>query len=164
MLVVYLVFRPRSPGFDVPGASLNAAYLDAGRLLNADLTLLANFSNANEKVGVDFSVGVINLYYGATLLATRSVYPFAAPPRTRAVLKAAHMVGSQVSMRLEETVSLSREMERDRVRFTVKGAFRVRSDLGGLLRYMYWLHGKCTIVMSRPPSGVLLARKCRTKR
>ena len=42
--IVCLVFRPQSPHFDVFSVTLNAAYLDLGYLLNADLTMLANFT------------------------------------------------------------------------------------------------------------------------
>ncbi|OMO81607.1 hypothetical protein COLO4_23490 [Corchorus olitorius] len=50
VLVVYLVFRPRSPRFDVTSVTFNAAYLDMGYLLNADVQVLANFTNPNKKI------------------------------------------------------------------------------------------------------------------
>ncbi|KAG4912681.1 hypothetical protein JHK82_053271 [Glycine max] len=74
--IVCLVFRPQSPHFDVFSVTLNAAYLDLGYLLNADLTMLANFTNPNKKVHVDFSSVIIYLYYGSTLIATQYVETF----------------------------------------------------------------------------------------
>lgn len=49
VLIIYLVYRPRLPKFDISTATLNAAYIDMGYLLNADLTILGNFSNPNKK-------------------------------------------------------------------------------------------------------------------
>ncbi|CAI0390251.1 unnamed protein product [Linum tenue] len=71
VLVVYLVYRPHNPRFEVSDATLNAAYLDAGSLLNADVSVLANFTNPNRKVGVDFGSLIVDLYYGSTLIATQ---------------------------------------------------------------------------------------------
>ncbi|XP_057948810.1 NDR1/HIN1-like protein 6 isoform X2 [Malania oleifera] len=163
VLIVYLVFRPRSPRFDVSSVTLNAAYLDMGYLLNADLTLLANFTNPNKKVSVDFSYMVINLYYGKTLLATRSIYPFTAA-RTQTMFANVEMIASQVALPMEESLRLARQMERDRIVFEVKGLFRTRSNLGSFLRYSYWLYGRCRLVLTRPPTGVLVSSKCKTKR
>jgi len=78
VLIVYLVYRPRSPQFAVSSATLNAAYLDMGYLLNADVTLLANFTNPSKRVSVDFSYMYINLYYGSTIIATQYIEPFSA--------------------------------------------------------------------------------------
>nr|KYP67611.1 hypothetical protein KK1_023955 [Cajanus cajan] len=107
VLIVYFIFRPQSPHFDVSSVTLNAAYLDLGYLLNADLTMLANFTNPNKKVHVDFSSVIIYLYYGI---------------------------------------------------------FRARSKLGSILRYSYNLYGRCSVMLTRPPDGILLKKKCRTKR
>ncbi|XP_042502704.1 uncharacterized protein LOC122079958 [Macadamia integrifolia] len=49
VLVIYLTFKPRIPRFDVSSVTLKAAYIDTGSLLNADVTLLANFTNPNKK-------------------------------------------------------------------------------------------------------------------
>ncbi|CAN1137365.1 hypothetical protein LINPERHAP2_LOCUS10013 [Linum perenne] len=71
ILVVYLIYRPHNPRFEVSDATLNTAYLDAGSFLNADVSLLANFTNPNKKVGVDFGNLIVDLYYGPTLIATQ---------------------------------------------------------------------------------------------
>lgn len=162
MLIVYLIFRPRIPKFDVSTATLNAAYLDMGYLLNADLTLLANFTNPNKKVSVDYSYMYVELYYGRTLIATQAIEPFSAP-RTAARFANLHMVTSQVRLSELEIQRLKRQTLNNGVIFEVKGFFRARSNLGGFLRYSYWLHGQCTIMVRRPPDGVLSAKKCKTK-
>ncbi|XP_030949772.1 NDR1/HIN1-like protein 13 [Quercus lobata] len=163
VLIVYLVYRPRLPRFDISAATLNAAYLDMGYLLNADVTMLANFSNPNRKVNVDFSYMYIDLYYGSTLIATQYVPPFYA---TRAQSKFAyiHMVTSQVGIPLVAARRLKKQIEAEGVQFQVKGYFRARSTLGRLLKYSYLLHTHCYILMSGPPTGALIRSECRTKR
>ncbi|KAM1103057.1 hypothetical protein ACFX19_011802 [Malus domestica] len=163
VLIVYLVFRPRTPKFDVSSATLNAAYLDMGYLLNADVTVLANFTNPNKKVSVDFSNLIIDLYYGNTRVATQYIEPFSAQ-RRQSMFANVHMVASQVRLGVLESIRLKKEMETDRARFEVKGYFRARANFGKILRYSYWLHGDCQVVLTRPPDGVLVARKCKTKR
>lgn len=163
VLIVYLFFRPHNPRFDVSSVSLNAAYLDVGVLLNADLNVLANFTNPNKKVKVDFSYVVLDLYYGKTLIASQYVEPFSAARRT-SWLTNVHLVTSQVRLPFAATEQLKKEIDSNAVMFQVKGVFRARSDLGTFLRYSYWLYSHCTIVLSGPPSGVLRASKCRTKR
>ncbi|KAL0004372.1 hypothetical protein SO802_011933 [Lithocarpus litseifolius] len=162
VLIVYLVYRPRLPRFDISAATLNAAYLDMGYLLNADVTMLANFSNPNRKVNVDFSYMYIDLYYGSTLIATQYVQPFKA---TRAQSKFAyiHMVTSQVGIPLVAARRLKKQIEADGVQFQVKGYFRARSTLGRLLKYSYLLHTHCYILMSGPPTGALIRSECKTK-
>ncbi|KAA8529657.1 hypothetical protein F0562_034243 [Nyssa sinensis] len=156
ILIVYLIFRPRSPKFDVSTATLNVAYLDMGYLLNGDLTLLANFTNPNKKVKVDFSYVIVDLYHENALLATRYVEPFSVMNMESRFMNV-HMVSSQVPLSIAQSQNLKRQMDSNRVRFEVKGLFRTRSNLGGFLRYSYWLYGHCTIVVTGPPSGVLLS-------
>lgn len=163
VLIVYLVFRPQSPHFDVSSASLNAAYLDLGYLLNADVTLLANFTNPNKKVHVDFSTTMIYLYYGSTLIATQYVEPFSTS-RAESRFATIHMVSSQVQLPLAETQRLVRQVQSNGILLEVKGVFRARSTLGRILRYSYNLYGYCTIMLTRPPGGVLIKRRCITKR
>ncbi|KAK7318675.1 hypothetical protein RJT34_03380 [Clitoria ternatea] len=163
VIIVYLVFRPQSPNFDVSSATLNAAYLDLGDLLNADVTILANFTNPNKKVHVDFSSVIIYLYYGSTLIAAQYVEPFSAA-RLQSRFANIHMVTSQVQLPLRESQRLVKQMESNGVLLEVRGVFRARSKLGSILRYSYNLYGRCSIMITRPPNGILLKKKCRTKR
>ncbi|WCJ38581.1 hypothetical protein M5689_019634 [Euphorbia peplus] len=163
VLIMYLVYRPRSPRFEVSSATLNAAYVDAGALLNADLSILTNFTNPNKKAGVEFSHMIIDLYYGNTLIATQYIESFSVP-RRQSMFANVHMVTSQVHLPLGEIARLQEETSRNTIIFHIKGVFRVRSNLGSFLRYSYRLYSHCTIMMSAPPSGVLRATRCRTKR
>lgn len=163
VLIVYLVYRPRSPQFDVSSATLNAAYLDMGYLLNADVTLLANFTNPSKRVSVDFSYMYINLYYGSTLIAEQYIEPFSAA-RGESRFANVHMVTSQVRLPLGESRRLKKQMESNGVMFEVKSFLRTRSNFGSILRYSYWLHGQCTILLTGPPDGVMIRSKCKTKR
>lgn len=163
VLIVYMVFRPRSPRFDISSVSLNAAYLDMGYLLNADVTVLANFTNPNRKVDVDFNYLVINLYYEDTLIASRAISPFSAASM-QTMFADVHMVTSQVRLPLKDSQKFAQQVQTNGIQFQLKGYFRTRSKLGSFLRYSYWLYGKCSFIVTAPPSGVLVARSCRTKR
>ncbi|KAK6922298.1 hypothetical protein RJ641_012805 [Dillenia turbinata] len=155
ILIIYLVFRPRSPKFDISTATLNVAYLDMGYLLNADLTLLANFTNPNRKVNVDFSYMYIELYYRNTLIATRPIDHFSVA-RSETKLANVEMVTSQVQLPLKDSKQLQNQMASNKIQFEVLGFFRTRSKFGSIFRYSYWLYGRCTIVVSSPPGGVLV--------
>ncbi|GLU03169.1 hypothetical protein SLE2022_203850 [Rubroshorea leprosula] len=162
VLIVYLVFRPKSPWFDVSNVNLNAAYLDMGYLLNADLVLLVNFTNPNHKVSVDFSSMYLDLYFENTMIATQYVQPFSAP-RSRSMLATIHMMSSQVPLAIKESLLLQQQIQNSNVTFDLRGKFRARSNFGSLIRYSYWLHGLCRVIVSSPPTGVLRGKKCITK-
>ncbi|XP_022945240.1 NDR1/HIN1-like protein 13 [Cucurbita moschata] len=162
ILIVYLIFRPKSPRFDVAAANLNAAYLDMGYLLNADMNLLANFTNPNKKVSVDFSSMILDLYYGNTLIATRFIAPFSASKQGSHLVNV-HMTSSQVRLPILESLRLQKQIENNGIKLELRGIFRARSNFGSLLRYSYWLHSYCTLIIGGPPGGVLLRIKCKTK-
>lgn len=163
VLVVYLIFRPHIPHFDITAGTLNAAYLDMDRL-NADLSLLVNFTNSNRKVSVDFSYVILDLYYGGIPIATQYIEPFSAI-RSETKLKSVEMITSQVYLPLAARQKLRSQMESNGlVIFDVKGIFRARSNLGSLLRYSYPLYSHCSIYLTGPPTGVLRGRRCKTKR
>ncbi|XP_009783545.1 uncharacterized protein At1g08160 [Nicotiana sylvestris] len=163
ILIIYLVFRPRNPKFDITSATLNAAYLDMGYLLNADVTILANFTNPNKRGRVDFHYAILDLYHGGNLLASSYIDPFSTMSH-ESRFQDVHLVSSQVRLPLEHSQQLKKEVESGRVKFEVKGLFRARSNLGSFLQYSYWLYSQCTIVVTSPPTGVLIGRKCVTKR
>ncbi|XP_050207918.1 MADS-box MEF2 type transcription factor MIG1-like [Mercurialis annua] len=163
VLIVYLVYRPHSPRFEVPSATLNAAFIDAGSLLNADITVLANFTNPNKKVDVDFTHIILDLYYENTHIATQYIESFSAA-RAVSTFAYVHLVTSQVRLPSKESVQLQEQSNRNGILLNIKGVFRVRSNLGSFLRYSYHLYAHCTIMVSAPPNGVLRATRCRTKR
>ncbi|KAI3467614.1 hypothetical protein Pfo_024277 [Paulownia fortunei] len=163
ILIVYLVFQPRNPKFDISTATLNAAYLDMGYLLNADVTLLANFTNPNTKVNVDFNYVVLDLYYERNFIATRYIEPFSVM-KSESRFADVHMVASQVRLSTGLSLELQRQMDDGRVNFEIRGLFRTRSKLGGVFQYSYWLYAHCEIVVTGPPTGVLIRKKCVTKR
>lgn len=163
VLVVYLLFRPRGPKFDIAATSLNAAYLDMGYLLNADMTILANFTNPSKKATVDFHYIYVNLYFANTLVSTTYVEPFKAM-KAESAFRNVHLVSSQVGLPLRERQKMMQQIEGNRIRFEVKASLRTRSNLGSLFRYSYWLFGHCLIEVTGPPSGVLVGKICTTKR
>ncbi|KAI3869334.1 hypothetical protein MKW92_051540 [Papaver armeniacum] len=137
VLIVYLVFRPKNPRFDIPNATLNAIYLDTnaqltsdGSLLNSDVTILTNFTNPNQKVKIDYT------------------------GKAESKLLGIHFVTSQVKLSSNEIQQIRKEL----------GNNTVKSNFGSLIRYSYWLHGRCTIVLAGPPYGTLISHKCITKR
>ncbi|GJR95055.1 hypothetical protein Tco_0267229 [Tanacetum coccineum] len=163
LLIIYLAYRPHYPKFDISSASLNVAYLDLGYLLNGDMTLLANFTNPNKKVNVEFRYMVVNLYFEGTLIAAKYVEPLSVSPRGYK-LRDVHMVSSQVPFSRKHIAALNEQIRTDRIVFEAKSSLRTTSNLGGFFRYSYWLHGHCKFAVSGPPSGVLVAKSCVTKR
>ncbi|GKV14620.1 hypothetical protein SLEP1_g25463 [Rubroshorea leprosula] len=159
---VYLVFRPKSPWFDVSNVNLNAAYLDMGYLLNADLVLLVNFTNPNHQVSVDFSSIYLDLYFENTMIATQYVQPFSAP-RRKTMLATIHMMNSQVPLAIKESLLFQQQIQNSNVTFDLRAKFRARSKFGSLMRYSHQLHGLCRVIVSSPPTGVLRGKKCITK-
>ncbi|KZV40029.1 hypothetical protein F511_12424 [Dorcoceras hygrometricum] len=163
ILIVYLLFRPRSPKFDISASGFNGAYLDMGYLLNADITLLANFSNPNTKVNVDFSYAILDLYFEKDFIATRYVEPFSLM-RSESRFANVHFMVSQVRLSMGHRMELKRQIDSGRVSFGVEGLFRTKSRLGGFFQYSYWLYAHCQITVTGPPTGILLEKKCVTKR
>ncbi|XP_006395565.2 NDR1/HIN1-like protein 13 [Eutrema salsugineum] len=163
VLIVYLVYRPRSPHIDISAANLNAAYLDMGFLLNGDLTILANFTNPNKKSSVKFSSVTFELYYYSTLIATQYIEPFKIPKRM-SMFANVHLVSSQVQLQPTQSKELQRQIETGPVLLNLRGKFHAHSNLGMLLRYSYWLHTHCSFSLNSPPSGAMRARRCSTKR
>ncbi|XP_010023448.3 NDR1/HIN1-like protein 13 [Eucalyptus grandis] len=164
VLIVYLVFRPHLPKFEISSATLNAAYLDMGTHLNADMTLLANFTNANRKVRNDFSYVILDLYYGGNPIATQYINPFSTT-RLESRLASVHMVSSQVRLPSRDNEKLKKQLENNALLgFELRGVVRVKSKFGSFLRYSYWLYTHCTIILTGPPTGVLKQSHCQTKR
>ncbi|CAN7044691.1 unnamed protein product [Brassica rapa subsp. trilocularis] len=163
VLIVYLVYRPRSPHIDISSANLNAAYLDMGFLFNGDLTFLANFTNPNKKSSVEFNYITFDLYYYNTLIATSYVAPFEIPKKM-SMFANVHLVSSQVRLQQEQSRELQRQIETGPVLLNLRGTFHARSNLGALFRYSYRLHTHCSFSLNSPPSGTMRARRCSTKR
>lgn len=176
VLIIYLLFRPRNPQLDITQATLNAAYLDIdvdsnATLLNADLTLLTNFSNPNHKIDVVFTMLELDLYFRKTLVAVAAVDEFA-ERRGESALRSVHMVASQVILSEKEADEWRRQEEEGAVGsggglrglvMEVHGTMRTRLMFGGLMRYSYWLHCRCRIAVGAPPGGALRGVSCRTK-
>lgn len=163
VLIVYLVFRPHSPWFDISTATINAAYLDMGYLLNADVTVLANFSNPNTKVKVDFSYAILDLYIDNKFIVTSYIPPFAVM-RGESRFANVHMVASQVALSTAQSMQLQKQIQQGRMNLDIKGLFKARSKLGGVFHYSYWMYAHCQLVLSGPPTGVLIRKKCVTKK
>lgn len=168
VLIVYLVFRPRNPRLEIVSATLNGAYLDVGPRLNADLTLLVNISNPNAKVHVSLSYLQLDLYFDGVMLATQGVEPLE-ESSGEAVIRSVHMVVSEVALGAETAEKWREEAQGSGtatgkgVGMQVVGRFRSRSLLSGWMRYSYWLHRRCNILVGGPPVGTLIASSCASK-
>ncbi|KAJ6376806.1 hypothetical protein OIU76_025873 [Salix suchowensis] len=161
-LIIYLVVKPRNPVFDIPNANLNSIYFDSPEYFNGDLTFLANFSNPNQKLDVRFEHVDIELYFSDSLVGTQALQPFTQRSReTR--LESVHIISSLVYLPQNLAVELQKQVQSNKVNYNIRGTFKVRANMG-LLHYSYWLHGRCEIEMTGPPTGVIVARSCRTKR
>ncbi|KAL9241132.1 hypothetical protein vseg_015277 [Gypsophila vaccaria] len=162
VLIIYLVYRPQTPHFEIPTASLNALYLDMGYLVNADLTVLVNFTNPSKKVNVNFSYVILQLYLENNLIANQYIEPFSTFGAENKLANV-EIVSSRVRLPIAVIQKLVRQIQRNRIIFEVDGIFHATSNFGSLLRYSYWLYGHCNIEMTGPPSGIMVSRKCYTK-
>ncbi|KDP32625.1 hypothetical protein JCGZ_13175 [Jatropha curcas] len=161
-LIIYLSIKPRSPVFDTPNANLNTIYFDSPEYFNGDLTFLANFSNPNQKIDVRFEYAEIELYFYDRLIGIQALQPFT-QRRRETRLESVHIISSLVYLPHNFAIELQKQVQSNKVIYNIRGTFKVRANLG-LLHYSYWLHGRCEIEMTGPPTGVLVARSCKTKR
>lgn len=161
-LIIFLVIKPRNPVFDTPNANLNVIYFDSPEYFNGDFTFIANFSNPNRKLNVRFEYLVIELYFVDSLIAAQALQPFSQKQGDTRLVQV-HLISSLVHLQPNHALRLQKQMQSNRVVYNVRGTFRVRVSLG-LIHFSYWLHGRCQLEMSSPPTGVLISRSCRTKR
>ncbi|KAG8492762.1 hypothetical protein CXB51_010470 [Gossypium anomalum] len=161
-LIIFLSMRPRIPLFDTPNASLNGIYFDTPEYFNGDFTFLANFSNPNKRIDVRFEYLVIELYFHDRLISTQAVQPFY--QRSGEVrVEAVHFISSLVYLPQNLGVELQKQVLSNRVTYFIRGTFKVRAHMG-LIHFSYWLHARCELLMSSPPTGVLVSHICKTKR
>ncbi|EXB97673.1 hypothetical protein L484_020223 [Morus notabilis] len=161
-LIIFLVVKPKTPLFDTPNARLSTIYFDSPGYLNGDFTFLANFSNPNRKLDLRFEYLAIELYFADRLISTQSLQPFTQRPReTR--LEAIHLISSLVYLPQNHAVELRTQVQSNRVNYNIRATFRIRATLG-IFHVSYWLHSRCQLQMSGPPTGILVAKSCRTKR
>ncbi|KAF5728495.1 hypothetical protein HS088_TW21G00643 [Tripterygium wilfordii] len=161
-LITFLVVKPRIPVFDTPNAILSTIYFDSPEYFNGDFTLLANFSNPNRKIDVRFKYADIELYFSDKLVATQGSQPFTLR-RGETRLESVHMISSLVYLPQKFATELRMQVQSNRVKYNVRATFKVTATLG-LLHFSYRLHGRCEIEMTGPPTGILVARSCKTKR
>lgn len=161
-LIVFLVVRPKIPVFDTTGASLSTIYFDAPEYFNGDFTILANFSNPNHKMGVRFEYLETELYFYNKLIATQVIKPFSQQPReTR--LATIRMISSLVYLPQNFAGELRKQVQSNKVTYNIRATFKVKATLG-VIHITYWLHSRCQIEMTGPPTGILVGHNCRTKR
>ncbi|XP_031253873.1 uncharacterized protein At1g08160 [Pistacia vera] len=161
-LIIFLVVKPRSPVFDTPSATLSTIYFDSPEYFNGDLTFLANFSNPNRKIGVRFQYLEIELYFFNKLISTQVMQPFSQQPGEQR-LASVHMISSLVYIPQNFGVELQKHVQSNQIKYNIRASFKVKARFGAF-HYSYWLHSRCQIEMTGPPTGVLVAHNCRTKR
>ncbi|KAK8579046.1 hypothetical protein V6N13_142281 [Hibiscus sabdariffa] len=160
-LIVFLSIKPRIPLFDTPNARLSGIYFDSPEYFNGDFTFLANFSNPNNRIDVGFEYLVLELYFHDRLISAQAVQPFW-QRRGEARVEAIHFISSLVYLPQNLGVELQKQVLSNRVSYFVRGTFKVRARLG-LIHFSYWLHARCELLMSSPPTGVLVSHSCKTK-
>ncbi|XP_014517278.1 uncharacterized protein At1g08160 [Vigna radiata var. radiata] len=161
-LIIFLGIKPRNPTFDIPNANLNSVYFDSPEYFNGDFTLLANITNPNRKIDVRFESLDVELFFSDSIISTQSIQPFT-QRRRESRLESLHFISSLVFLPKDLGVNLKGQVQSNMVKYNVRGTFKVRVTMG-LFHLSYWLHSRCQIEMTAPPTGVLVARKCITKR
>ncbi|KAK4778718.1 hypothetical protein SAY86_006246 [Trapa natans] len=161
-LIIFLSVRPRCPSFEIPAVNLNSVYFDSPEYFNGDMIFLANFSNPNRKLDLRFESLEIGLYFSDRLVATQVVQPFVLKPGEKS-LDSVHFLSSLVYLPDQISLKLQKQVQENRVSYDVRGSFRVKASLG-IFHYSYWLHPRCRLDMTGPPTGVLITSSCRRKR
>ncbi|CAA7025362.1 unnamed protein product [Microthlaspi erraticum] len=161
-LIVFLAVRPRTPVFDIPNANLHTVYFDTPGYFNGDLSMLVNFTNPNKKLEVRFEQLKIELFFFNKLIAVQGVLPFSQRKReTR--LEPIRLISSLVYLPLNYAEELRKQMQNNKIDYEIRGTFKVRAHFR-MIHYSYWLHGRCQLQMTGPPTGILISRICTTKR
>ncbi|KAI4307817.1 hypothetical protein L6164_030958 [Bauhinia variegata] len=161
-LIIFLSIKPKNPIFDIPNASLNVIYFDSPQYFNGDFTFLANFSNPNRKMDVRFESLDIELFFSNRLISSQTIQPFMERKReTR--LQTVRFISSLVFLPQDIGVKLQKQVQSNKVQYNVRGTFKVKVSMG-LFHFSYLLHSSCQLEITGPPSGVLVSRRCVTKR
>ncbi|GAB2284812.1 hypothetical protein Dimus_019265 [Dionaea muscipula] len=161
-LIIFLVIKPRYPLFDVPNARLNAIYFDSPEYFNGNFNFLANFTNPNKRITLRFDYSDLQLFFRDRLLAVQTINPFI-QTRGEMSVGSIEMVSSLVYLPSTLANELQREVQANRIVYLIKGRFKVRAMLG-FLHFGYWLKARCQLEMTAPPNGILIARRCNTRR
>ncbi|KAF6984367.1 hypothetical protein CFC21_002392 [Triticum aestivum] len=140
ILTVYLAVKPRTLSFDVANAALHSIYVGSPPpYFNGDMTLTANISNPNHKIGVVIQSGAIELFFRGRLVAAQALPPFA----QRVALE------------------MLNQMKSNKILYTIRGTFKVRERLWSW-HYTYRMTAICDLELTAPPSGFLVDRRCTT--
>lgn len=161
-LIIFVGIKPRRPVFDISSASLSVVYVNSPAFLNGDLAFVANFTNPNHKLEVKFEYLDMELYFLDNLIAAQALQPFT-QRRAETRLVSVHMLSSLVYLPPNPAIELQKQVQNNRVVYHIKGTCRVRVNLG-LVHFSYWLHSRCLLELTSPPTGVLIAHSCSTKR
>ncbi|XVF03580.1 hypothetical protein REPUB_Repub05bG0005600 [Reevesia pubescens] len=161
-LIIFVSIKPKIPLFDTPNANLNGIYFDSPEYFNGDFTFLANFSNPNQRIDVRFEYLVLEVYFHDRLISIQAIQPFS-QRRREARVEAVHFISSLVYLPQNLGVELQKQVLSNRVNYNIRGTFKVRANLG-FIHFTYWLHSRCQLLMSSPPTGVLVSHNCKTKR
>jgi hypothetical protein len=161
ILIIFLAVKPRSPAFDAANASLNSVYVDSPAYFNGDMTLVANISNPNQKIDTVFRSAVIKLLFRGRPIAAQALPPFMQRRGQYQVLNV-HMVSSRVPLPPEVAVDLVNQVRSNKVVYTIRAKFHVEARFW-FGHYTYWVNTVCELALTAPPSGALVAKRCRTK-
>ncbi|KAK7276998.1 hypothetical protein RIF29_18147 [Crotalaria pallida] len=164
-LIFYLAIKPKDPIFDIPNATLNVVHFDSTQYFNGYFTLLANFSNPNRRIGVRFQTSDIKLFFSERIISSQqSMKPFNQRAR-ESRLQTINLISSLVFLPQDVVgVKLQKQVQSsNKVVYNVRGTFKVRVNLG-LIHWSYWIHSRCQMEMTGPPTGVLVSRQCITQR
>ncbi|XBJ10106.1 NDR1/HIN1-like protein 26 [Aegilops tauschii subsp. strangulata] len=161
ILIVFLTVKPRTPSFDVAHAALNSVYIGSPPpYFNGDMTLTANISNPNHKIGVVIHSGAIELFFRGRLVSAQALPSFAQRRGQFTVLNV-HMLSSQVVLPPEVAVELLNQMKSNKILYTIRGTFKVRERFWSW-HYTYRMTAICDLELTAPPSGFLVDRRCTT--
>ncbi|OIW02925.1 hypothetical protein TanjilG_29701 [Lupinus angustifolius] len=137
-------------------------HFDSTQYFNGDFTLLTNFSNPNRRIDIKLESLDIVLLFSERIISSQSMKPFTQKAR-KSRLQTVNLISSLMFLPQDVSVKLQRQVQNNKVVYNVRGTFKVRVNLG-LIHWSYWLHSRCQIEMTAPPTAVLISRQCITKR
>eukprot|EP01018_Ginkgo_biloba_P006245 Gb_30712 [translate_table: standard] len=163
VLVVYLIFHPRLPTFEIVEARLNRISLDpTNYVMNSEIISLAKIANPNHKVDVVYEYINFKLYFHSELIATQLLEPFG-QKRGNWSLNVIDMVSSDVELSPEDGGILISAASKNNVAYQLKGTFRTQARFGSIAHIPYWFYADCRLAFGIPPNGSLVSQKCRTR-
>eukprot|EP01018_Ginkgo_biloba_P039031 Gb_40502 [translate_table: standard] len=164
VLIGYLAFHPRLPGFYVSNASLNSLLIDSNFLLSSDMTIYLTAHNPNTKIHLYYEYLKFDLLFDKQIMSTVIGTPFLQTTKNTTGMLF-RMVTSAERLEPNMGVDVTAAIQKNLIMYDFQGTVRTKAMFGRIKSVKYWLHTKCHLEFSPPPigNGTLLSHKCTSR-